>query len=113
MTRYRSSVDPQRVTIVDHPDRLRYEARDGAELAGFVDYRRIGGRLVLVHTEVLPAFEGRGVGSALARSILDEARAMGVRVTVKCPFIRTWVERHPEYASTTTPTPGRANLPGS
>lgn len=89
-------------TIADRPDAGRYEAHVGGELAGFVDYRWMGDRRVLLHTEVLPAFEGRGIGSSLARHILDAAVASDTRVTVKCPFIRTYVERHPEYAGITT-----------
>ncbi len=91
-------------TIADRPDASRYEAEIDGELAGFVEYRWMGDRRVLLHTEVLPAFEGRGIGSSLARHILDAAIASGGRVTVKCPFIRTFVERHPEYAAITAPS---------
>lgn len=91
--------------ISDRVDAARYEARVDGELAGFVEYRLAGTRRILLHTEVLPAFEGRGIGSALARHILDAARASGARVTVKCPFIRTWLARHPEYIDVVTPDP--------
>ena len=100
-------MDPASPSISDRPDASRYEAQVEGALAGFVDYRWMGGRRVLIHTEVMPAFEGRGVGSALARNILEEAIATGTRVTVKCPFIRTYVERHPAYAVITTPLPDR------
>lgn len=94
------------LTITDDPDLRRYEARLGDELAGFVEYRRVaGGRRILLHTEVPPAFGGRGIGAALARHILDAARADGTRVTVKCPFIRSWLDRHPEYRDHVTPDP--------
>ncbi len=53
----------------------RWEARVDGTLAGFLRYRSVGGRTVLVHTEVDPAFEGRGVGSALARGALEAAAA--------------------------------------
>jgi predicted GNAT family acetyltransferase len=92
--------------ITDRPDRERFEAHLGSRLAGFVEYQRRGSRLVLVHTEVLEEFGGRGVGNALARSILDGIVAAGTRVTIKCPFLRAYVERHPEYAAVVTPMPG-------
>jgi predicted GNAT family acetyltransferase len=93
--------------ISDHADAQRYEAHLGDALAGFLEYRRAGTRRILIHTEVLPAFGGRGIGAALARHVLDEALAAGARVTVKCPFVRAWLERHPEYASIVTPQPRR------
>ena len=83
--------------ITDNPETRRYEARLGAELAGILEYRLAGTRRILVHTEVLPAFEGRGVGGALARHALEAARTAGTRVSVKCPFVRSWLERHPQY----------------
>jgi len=95
------------LAITDNAEARRYEARMGDELAGFLEYRSAGSRRILVHTRVLDAFEGRGVGSAMARHVLDEALAAGVRVTPKCPFVRAWLERHPEYAAIVTPEPPR------
>ncbi len=86
------------MTIEDRPEANRYEARLGGDLAGFVDYRAVRARRILLHTEVLPAFGGRGIGAALARHVLDDALASGVHVTVKCPFIEAYLKRHPEYA---------------
>ena len=80
----------------DHPEASRHEAWIDGELAGFVDYRRLRGRIALIHTEVLPGFEGRGVATALARWSLDAARAEGLGVTPACPFIAAYLERHPE-----------------
>jgi predicted GNAT family acetyltransferase len=95
--------------IVDRPEARRFEARLGSELAGFLEYRLAGTRRILIHTEVLPAFGGRGIGAALARHALDEAQAAGTRVTPKCPFVRAWLERHPEYASIVTPESRRSS----
>ena len=83
--------------VVDEPGRRRYEASIGDQVVGFSEYRTVGGRRILFHTEVDPAFEGRGVGSALASGALDDIRARGLQVTVKCPFIRAFLARHPEY----------------
>ena len=84
--------------LSDEPARDRFEALVGGELAGFIDYRRSGPRLILVHTEVLPAFEGKGIASALARFVLDGIRERGERVSIRCPYLTAFVERHPEYA---------------
>lgn len=83
--------------VIDQPSRQRYEARLGDQVVGFAEYRAIRGRLILFHTEVDPAYEGRGVGGRLASGTLDDIRARGLKVTVKCPFIGAFIERHPEY----------------
>ena len=75
----------------------RFEAHVGDERAGLITYRVVGGRMVLPHTEVDPRFEGRGVGSRLAVAALDAARARGLSVVPACPFVRAYIDRHPEY----------------
>lgn len=87
------------VEVKDVPEAKRYEARvDGeAEIAGVADYLRTAELIAFLHTEVPPAHEGKGVGSALARTALDEARAAGLRVLPTCPFFAGWIARHPEY----------------
>jgi predicted GNAT family acetyltransferase len=86
--------------IEDVPAASRYEARLGAQLAGWVDYRRIGAqprrRLVAIHTEVPAEFGGRGIGKALVRRVIDDARAAGERISPRCPLFVTHFERHRE-----------------
>ena len=84
------------LVITDNPEERRYEARAGGELAGWVDYGRVGTRLVALHTEVLPEFGGRGIASALVRRVLDDARSAGHTITPRCPFFVTHFQRHPE-----------------
>jgi len=84
------------IEVTDAPETSRYEARIGGELAGILEYVEKRGRLALSHTEVLPAFEGRGVASRLAKFGLDEARRRELGVIVICPFVRSYIERHPE-----------------
>lgn len=84
--------------VTDAPERERFEARDEAgTLAGVVTYQLTGGVIAYTHTRVEPEFEGRGVGSTLARAVLDDARARGRTVVPICPFLRGWLEKHPEY----------------
>ena len=85
-------------TIVDNPAEQRYELRLGDELAGVAEYREIGGKRVFHHTEVDEKYEGQGMGSRLARAVLDDVRARGIPARLKCPFLRAWVARHPDYA---------------
>jgi hypothetical protein len=86
------------VRVADNPAEHRFEAYLGDRLAGFAAYRSKPGRVVFTHTEILPEFEGRGIGSALAGAALDQVRARGLAVTPLCPFIAGYIGRHPEYA---------------
>ncbi|WP_433889899.1 GNAT family N-acetyltransferase [Streptomyces sp. CA-111067] len=85
------------VTVSDDPQKKRYEARIGGEVAGVAAYIRTHDMIAFIHTEVRDEYEGRGVGSSLARSALDEARAQGLRVLAVCPFFDGWMGKHPEY----------------
>jgi predicted GNAT family acetyltransferase len=51
-----------------------------------------------VHTEVILAVEGKHVGSRLVQQALDDIRGRGLGVVPMCPFVRAYIERHPEYA---------------
>ncbi|QDP98160.1 N-acetyltransferase [Microlunatus elymi] len=87
------------INVNDVPEQKRFEARDEQDqLLGFVDYRQADDTITFIHTEVQPAAEGNGVGSTLARAVLDQARADGFTVVPQCSFIRGWIDRHPDYA---------------
>lgn len=84
-------------TVSDNPQHGRFEAHsDDGTLAGLAEYQRTEGTLTLPHTVVQPEFEGRGVGSQLARHAFDTARREGLRVEPACSFMARWAERHPD-----------------
>ena len=92
----------QPVTVSDVAAEDRFKAVDeSGVVAGFAAYRRYPDRIVFTHTVVDDAFEGRGVGSTLVRAALDAARGEGLRVVPQCPFVRSYIERHAEYADLT------------
>lgn len=82
--------------ISHNPELSRYEAHEDGDLVGFLEYRTVGGSIVLVHTEAL--VEGRGVGSGLAGFALTDLD--GRNVVVTCPFVKKYVEKHPEHRVT-------------
>lgn len=84
--------------IVDNPERRRFEARDGRRLAGWADYDETAELIVFTHTNVDPEWEGQGVGSTLVRTVLDHTREQGMKVLPLCPFVKSWIDRHPDYA---------------
>ena len=85
------------ITVVRNPDRNRYEALVDGKVAGFAQFRSKPGQLTFFHTEVDPAFEGKGVGSVLAKRALEDVRKHGERVVAQCPFIASYIKRHQEF----------------
>jgi uncharacterized protein len=86
------------VVIRDNQDEKRFEAHVDGRMAGFSEYLIANKLIIFTHTEVAPAFEGQGIGSALARASLDAVRAEGSReVMPLCPFVKMWIGRHPDY----------------
>ena len=85
--------------IEDDPPNQRYKVWLGDEPVAYSEYENEPGRIVFTHTVVRPRFEGRGIGSRLAKFAVEDARARGLRITPICPFIRSWLERHHEYDS--------------
>lgn len=82
-----------------HSDRDRRFEVTADGHTGFLQYAIHGDRIRLIHTEVPPALGGRGLGAALAKAALDYARQARLTVIPSCPFVRKYLEKHPEYAS--------------
>lgn len=83
--------------VRDNTERHRYELNVDGHVA-FAEYRRDGGRVTFVHTKVPEELAGRGVGSQLVRGALTLARAQGLKVAAECPFVRAYLDKHPECA---------------
>jgi uncharacterized protein len=83
--------------VLDAPERRRYEAVRNGEVVGFAAYQKTDELIVFTHTEVDPSLEGQGVGGTLVRGALDHVRGLELRVLPICPFVQTWMRRHPEY----------------
>ena len=83
---------------VHRPEQHRFEAMvDGH--AGRLDYAVRGDVMTLLHTEVDPALEGKGVAGALVQAALDHARANGLKVEPRCEYAASYMQRHPESMS--------------
>lgn len=88
-----------KATVVDNPDRSRYEVFLDGELGGIAEYALFDGGIAFTHTEV--AVEGEGLGSELVRHALQDARSRGLKVRPDCAFVRGYLEKHPELAEVT------------
>ena len=89
---------PNAINVVDNPSASRFEATVDGHLS-VAEYVRHGDTITFVHTEVPRELAGRGIANALAHTALESARAQGLKVVVKCPFIAKYLQRHPEYES--------------
>ena len=83
--------------VRDNTERHRFEL-DADNHVAFSNYKRSDGLLTILHTEVPKELEGRGIGSALVRGLLETARAQGLKVHAVCPFVKSYLDRHPEYS---------------
>jgi uncharacterized protein len=93
--------------VVHHEPEQRFELQQDGR-AGVLQYRRSGNHLVLVHTEVAPALEGKGIGAQLVRSALEYARQQDLKVVPRCSFASAYIRRHwREYGDTVDPAYGR------
>ena len=83
--------------VRDNPDRHRFELDADGHVA-FSNYKRAGNVITIQHTEVPKELGGRGIGSALARGVLEFARGQGLKVVPHCPFVKSYIDKHPEFA---------------
>jgi len=83
--------------VRDVPGRHRYELTVDGAVVGHLLYEMRGGRLLLLHTEIDDAHEGRGLGTALIRGALDDIRTRGLKILPVCPFVERFIEKHPDY----------------
>lgn len=79
------------------PERSRFETVvDGH--TGVLEYSRDGDAVSMDRVVVPDAIGGRGIAGELTRHALDHVRTEGLNVRPRCPYVRRWIERHPDYA---------------
>jgi uncharacterized protein len=81
--------------VRDNPQLHRFELDADGHVA-FSEYQRAGDAITFMHTEVPKALEGRGIGSALVRGALEIAKAQGLTIKARCPFVAGYIKKHPE-----------------
>ena len=85
-------------TLIDNTEKKQYEIHVDDDLAR-IEYMKAQGKIFLTHTEVPEKFEGKGIGSALVRQVLDDIRQKELALVPLCPFVAAFINRHPEYNS--------------
>lgn len=84
--------------VNDNKAKHRFEIELDGETA-LIDYTEQGDTISMTHTEVPPAFEGKGVGSQLVKGALEMVKADGKKVEPLCSFVAAYIKRHSEYDS--------------
>ncbi|HEY4337708.1 MAG TPA: GNAT family N-acetyltransferase [Puia sp.] len=87
----------QPYNIINNQQQQQLQLTIEGELA-FLEYRLKDGVVYLMHTEVPDRLGGRGIGTALAAAAFDYAKAQGLQIKVYCPFVKKYLDRHPELA---------------
>jgi uncharacterized protein len=62
-----------------------------------IEYEIKGDVMALLHTEVDPALEGRGAGTAIVEKTLKYIEEAGMQLLPLCPFVVAYIKRHPEW----------------
>jgi hypothetical protein len=83
-------------TVRDNPALSRFELDLDGQMA-VAYYQLAPGVITFRHTEVPQELSGHGVGSKLVRGALEAARARGLKVVAKCPFVAAYMAKHPEF----------------
>ena len=83
-------------TVVDVPERGRFEIRVDDKVVGLASYHVDNGTMTLPHTEVDPSMGGRGLGTTLVAAVLAAARERNLHVLPYCSFVRRYIQQHPE-----------------
>ena len=83
--------------IIDNKAQHRFELEVEGHVAKSF-YEIADGVITFIHTEVPPELGGKGVGSRLIKGALDQVRGRGLKVIAECPFVKAYIEKHPEYA---------------
>lgn len=84
------------IGVRDNARQSHYEAVLDGQVIGILVYRRPPGILELTHTATDPEHRHQGAASVLVRTALAEARAQQLQIVVICPFVESWLRRHPD-----------------
>jgi len=82
--------------VRDNAEKHRFEIDLGDGSFAIAQYTLPEGKIMITHTEVPPAHEGKGIASFLVRTALASARERGLKVIPICPFVAAYIKKHAE-----------------
>ncbi len=87
------------LSIINNEVNNRFELKLEKDDFAFIDYRLRDNVLYFLHTEVPDAYSGRGIAGRMAKFALEYAKNKGWKIKPWCPYIASYLKRHPEYQS--------------
>ena len=82
--------------VTDNTEKHRFELAVDGHIASTY-YKISDGVITFIHTEVPSELGGKGIGSKLIKGALDQVRTAGLKVIPQCPFVKAFIEKHPDY----------------
>ncbi len=91
-----TNIDVQKLEVKHNEPANRFEVQLGDQL-GVVEYQKDGSNYIFTHTGVPREYGGQGIADRMVHAALETVKAEGSQVVPVCPFIKTYIQRHPEY----------------
>ena len=82
--------------LIENETEKQYEFH----IDGFIprmEYIKVPSKIFLTHTEVPVELEGKGIGTALIKQVLEEIEKLDLVLIPMCPFVATYIKRYPEW----------------
>ena len=92
--------DEQKLKVNHASYRLELEAEGSV---AFIEYKLLRDTLFLIHTEVPPALEGKGVAGAIVQKSLQYEKDNNYKIVPICPFVQSYLKRHKEWIDMVAP----------
>ncbi|APD08227.1 hypothetical protein UJ101_02729 [Flavobacteriaceae bacterium UJ101] len=84
--------------LIDNQDKKQYEFHIEDHIVK-IEYIKAKNQIYLTHTEVPTALEGKGIGSAIVKQVLEDIKEKDLTLVPLCPFVAAYIKRHPEWRS--------------
>ena len=96
-----SNLHTKHYDVIDNKSQNRFEIHIDDQIA-FEDYEFFTTStgeegIEYKHTFVPDSLSGRGIAGYLVKVILDCAAARKLRVKPTCPYVKSYIDKHPEY----------------
>jgi predicted GNAT family acetyltransferase len=62
-----------------------------------IEYKEYPGKIALIHTEVPPILEGKGVATAIIEKSLNYIEQNNLKLIPLCPMVAAYIKRHPDW----------------
>ena len=86
------------MTITNNKKNFAFESVTPDGDVAFVQYRWLKGAMLIMQTYVPQPYRNAGIGSALMKYVMENAREQGLKIKPYCPYSRKWLANHTEYS---------------